>query len=207
MIVKLKLFCSIRLGNQIGTWEEEAVEIGLWYVNHLAAQPTHDQAKMDVILIGDAPPNTQELVMKGRSSYKGEDYWQRTEYFARATHVDAEARLLAEKGIPVHAFYVKDSPRQSFQEIARVTNGESGSLDIDSAEGAEKLTQLVTERILKNLGGGELVELYRKKYVKGYVAVSQARSTLFADPHQTNANATSRDAQLDGRLNLNVNHP
>ena len=51
-------------------------------------------------------------------------------------------------------------------------------LDIDSTAGAERLTELVTTRILQNIGGEKmgdvLVDAYRARFVKGYLSSSAA---------------------------------
>jgi hypothetical protein len=58
----------------------------------------------------------------------------------------------------------------NFEEISRLTGGESQLLDINSTSGAEMLTRLVTEQILMSAGnqnggkGEELVKAYRAKY-------------------------------------------
>ena len=58
----------------------------------------------------------------------------------------------------------------SFEEIASKTGGKSEFLDIDSNSGADRLTHLVTEQVLMNLGqskggvGSNLVDAYRQKY-------------------------------------------
>lgn len=158
-----------------GTWQPEAIEIGLWHVNQMAETVKVNQ----VVLIGDAPPNPRELVTKGREEYLTEQYWEGTK-FSVPTYVDDEIRKLKDKQIPVHAFYVDADAKASFEEIATISGGISGELDIDSAEGAERLTQVVTERILENIGGGALVELYRAKYVRGYVTATTKDPLLFS---------------------------
>jgi hypothetical protein len=91
-----------------------------------------------------------------------------------------EARKLAEKSIPVHAFHIGSESRlvASFSSIASITQGLCEQLDIDSSSGAERLTQVVTEQVLQQLGGEDLgdklVLSYRSKFVKGYVATSSA---------------------------------
>ena len=179
-----------------GTWEPEAIEIGLWHANHVAETVKINQ----VILIGDAPPNPRELVNKGRQEYLGESYWETTK-FSNSTYVDDEVEKLKQKGIPVHAFYVKNSAKASFEKIAITTNGHHGMLDIDSPEGAEKLTQVVTERILEDLGGVELVELYRAKYVRGYLALEKKSSVLVFSKQANDV----REQSITEGLNLDAN--
>lgn len=60
--------------------------------------------------------------------------------------------------------------------MADFTNGSCQFLDINSSDGSERLTQIVTEEILNNVGakdgkGEQLVKAYRAKYVeKSYLA-------------------------------------
>lgn len=108
-------------------------------------------------------------------------------------------QALAKKEIPVHTFYVKGScggdARPSFEQIARATGGHCEPLDIDSLAGAERLTQLVTERILDNLGGAALVELYREKYVKGYVFLLTKSPSLLFGQQANEAKSQSSSVQ------------
>lgn len=48
--------------------------------------------------------------------------------------------------------------------MAAVTNGKTEFLDIDSEDASEKLTNLVNIQVLNNIGGDELVEVYRNTY-------------------------------------------
>jgi hypothetical protein len=146
-----------------GTHWEEAVELGLFHANQEAESSSISQ----VILIGDAAPNTTSQVRKGRDRF-GESYWGNTR-FNQPTHIDIEVQGLAAKEVPVHCFYVHPAARESFESIANATKGKSGYLDIDSSAGAEMLTDIVTENVLNNIGGSEFVEQYRKMFKKGYV--------------------------------------
>lgn len=160
-----------------GTWLEEAVEVALAHANQMAG---NDDQVTQVILIGDAPPNKPDQVTKGRAKLT-EAYWQATEHFATPTQADQEVSRLAERRLPVHAFYVRDAAKTAFAQIAQATGGECEALDIDSPSGAERLTQLVTERILSDLGGDELIKAYRRKYVQGYMGDSKPSTQgLFA---------------------------
>jgi energy-coupling factor transporter ATP-binding protein EcfA2 len=152
-----------------GTWMPEAIEIGLWHVNQEANEAEVDQ----VILIGDAPANTPELVARGRKEYKGESYWQSTEKFAEKIYAEDELKTLAERGIPVHAYYVvSSSPTVSFfKHCADVTEGESAFLDVNSEHGAQMLTHKVTEQVLKSVAkhndsvnADELIDDYRRRF-------------------------------------------
>ncbi len=158
---KLRQFLSA-VGPE-GGWGNEAIEIGLWHVNHIAETTPVDQ----VILIGDMPPNDREEVTSKRADIgqgKGECYWQAYPNFSQPTYYENELAKLVERKIPVHAFYVKPEARSSFQAIASATGGESDALDIHSSAGADKLTDLVTKRILNTLGGDRLVDMYEERY-------------------------------------------
>jgi hypothetical protein len=79
-----------------------------------------------------------------------------------------ELEFLKAKNIPVHAFYVAENAKKSFQEIAAFTNGKSEMLDIASIKGSEILTNLVNIEILRNIGGpqlgNDLVKAYKWKF-------------------------------------------
>jgi len=143
----------------------EAIEIGLWHANQEANRGVVSQ----VILIGDAPANSEAEVNHHRTSYHGENYWNRTK-FGPKTHYKAEIEKLRVKGIKVNTFYVAQYAKINFTEIATYTGGHSDFLDVNGANGEELLTNFVTLEILKNVGdqsgvGAQaLVDSYKKKY-------------------------------------------
>ncbi|CAF4095909.1 unnamed protein product [Rotaria sp. Silwood2] len=149
-----------------GGWGNEAIEIGLWYANKEYEREPITQ----VILIGDAPPNTKTEVQSKRNHF-GENYWKNTK-FANATYYEDELAKLILKNIPVHGFFVDARAEKSFKEIATKSRGRSEKLDINSPAGSQMLTDLVTEEILRNVGGARngdaLVEAYRSKFGKSY---------------------------------------
>ena len=156
-----------------GGWGNEAIEIALMH----AVKEAKNRTVTQIILIGDAPPNTKEEVRTKRQDTSmgfGEAYWRTTQY-PEIFYTD-QVDELAKMQIPVHAFHVDSRARASFEEISQKTGGVSESLDINSEAGAERLTRLVTERVLENIGGKErgaaLVAAYRAKFVKGYIAPS-----------------------------------
>jgi hypothetical protein len=162
-----------------GTWWEEAIEVALQHVN----QENEHEKVSQVILIGDAAPNKKNQVQEGRAKLK-ESYWTNTK-FKTPTYYEDELRQLELKGIPVHAFYVNDSAKNSFKEIAKTTNGECEFLDINNPDvGAEILIRLVTERILQNVGGkskgDSLVAAYRAEFCKGYVTAGNSSRAISA---------------------------
>jgi hypothetical protein len=120
-----------------------------------------------VILIGDAPANTKKDVRHKREGL-GEVYWQETR-FSQPTYYKYELELLIDKNIPVHSFYLTDYAKDDFQKIANTTGGRCEALDIHSFEGAEYLTDFVTEEILRNAAGDQgddAINLYRTRYVQ-----------------------------------------
>jgi len=68
----------------------------------------------------------------------------------------------------LHAFDVADWAKENFEKIANSTSGRCERLDINSSAGSEMLTNLVTEEVLRDIGGMEqgdtLVEEYRKTF-------------------------------------------
>ena len=146
---------------------EEAIEIGLWYAFQQSEQL---DGISQVILIGDAPAKERPAIARDRDANGGEEYWSKTKYKTQ-THYTDELNKLKAKNIPVNAFYLHDGAKENFQRIARETSGRSELLNINSPQGAELLTNFVTEEILRKAAGGQgnaAVELYRRKYVKSF---------------------------------------
>ena len=145
-----------------GGWGNEAIEIALWHAN----RENEREPITQVILIGDAPPNTRQEIQDKRNSF-GSRYWSKTK-FAQPTYYQNELEKLQSNNIPVHAFYVDERAKKSFENIAESTGGRSEMLDINSPTGSETLTHLVTEKVLQNVGGASrgnaLVQAYRSKF-------------------------------------------
>lgn len=169
----------------------EAVEIGLLHVNRTLSKPHPDKPTYQVILIGDAPPNTDLEVINKRSKVsceglEGEKYWKEKTEFKEPTHyleqINEASEILKQK-VNIFTFYLKllkndGTPfypaRKAFAEIATRTGVEAGSelLKIDSKEGEEQLTNLIAERVLGNIqrhlgGGTDLVQLYKTTFRVG----------------------------------------
>jgi len=145
-----------------GGWSEEAVEIGLWHANQ-------DSDVSQVILIADAPATPQAQVAVRRAAH-GESYWKTTK-FSSPTYFMDEVRKLKSKNIKVHAFYVNTWAKNDFEKIAAETGGRCSELQINTNAGADMLTNLVTEEVLRDAGGAkgaQLVEAYQKKFAKSY---------------------------------------
>ena len=63
-----------------------------------------------MILIGDAPPNTREQVLNKR---KLRD-WRKSPNFSKSTYYEDEIDKLADRKIPVHAYYVANYAKTVF---------------------------------------------------------------------------------------------
>ncbi|CAF3880850.1 unnamed protein product [Rotaria sordida] len=140
----------------------EAIEIGLW---HAVKESEMPDSISQVILIGDAPANTESEVRQKRARF-GEAYWEKTR-FGKPTYYTHELQKLKSKNIPVHAFYLTRHAKDNFKQIANETRGRCERLNIHSLEGAESLTDFVTEEVLRKAAGDQgdaAVELYRKTY-------------------------------------------
>ncbi|CAF4077726.1 unnamed protein product [Rotaria magnacalcarata] len=155
-----------------GGWGSEAIEVGLL---HAVQESDTPESISQVILIGDAPANSQTEVSQKRANFS-EAYWKNTKFTA-PTHYETELKKLKDKKIPIHTFYLTPYAKSNFEEIAKQTVGRCEALNIQSPQGAESLTHFVTEEILRKmaLDAGKapdivkaVVELYRKKYVKAF---------------------------------------
>ena len=142
----------------------EAIEMGLWQANQ-------EKDVSQVILIGDCHANSPNEVIDHRHNIFGESYWETTK-FKESTDYINECEKLILKRIPVHCFYVykNQNVRQNFQEIAKLTGGKCCFMDVNSSNGAEILTNIVSSLVLQNVGnrnggkGQELLDEYAKKY-------------------------------------------
>ncbi|CAF4051597.1 unnamed protein product [Adineta steineri] len=140
----------------------EAIEIGLW---HAVRESNTKESISQVILIGDAPANTQAEIVSKRGRH-GEKYWKNTK-FSNKTFYSDELKKLKDKNIPIHTYYLTDYAKNNFEEIAKETKGRCESLDIRAEAGIKALTHYVTEEVLRKAAGSEgdeAVKLYREKY-------------------------------------------
>jgi hypothetical protein len=121
----------------------EAVEIGLQKANETPGITR-------VILIGDAEPH-----LEGKGNY--------VEYHKRklATDYLEQANLLAEKHVPVYCCYMNTNLNlvNSFTKISEITGGKA-VLFADT----NTLMDVVSENVLHDIGGEELVLEYRMTY-------------------------------------------
>eukprot|EP00043_Microstomoeca_roanoka_P004303 m.48881 g.48881 ORF g.48881 m.48881 type:complete len:2810 (-) comp12432_c0_seq1:42-8471(-) len=140
-----------------GGWGREAIEVALQRANK-------EENVSQIILIGDAPANTPQDIKRKRSD-RGEAYWTKHK-FGDVTDADTELNILAQNGIPVHAFYIAERAKEFFQHVATRTNGRHEFLDIEASTGADQLTNLVSEELLRRMGGDKLVDTYRATFCK-----------------------------------------
>jgi len=148
----------------------EAVECGLWHCNQEAEQ--RDIAQ--VILIGDAPPQSAAIVNKLRRTCaprgtSPDTYW--LPLVGPVTDWRCALDKLISKNIRVHTLPIGSYPATEFAEIAQLAGGRSEPLDISTPERAQALTDILTESVLHNAGGArgnELVQAYRAKFARSY---------------------------------------
>lgn len=140
-----------------GGWVNEAVEVGLAHARTEFETDGLDQ----VILIGDAAPNTEQEVERKRKHTK-QDFTGTK--FETPTNTEAELEFFKAHGIPIHTYYLDPRAKEEFAKIAAVTGGKCSDLEVDSPSSAEDLTGLVTTGILHSVGGESLVEAYKKTY-------------------------------------------
>ncbi len=129
-----------------------------------------DDSVQSVILIGDAPPTPVSKVLGRRARYHGEHYWSGTK-FATPTDYIKESNRLKGLGIKVNTFYLEDRAKDTFEEIAKITDGVSYKLDVNSSSGADELLSCVTQLVLEKVGdenGIDLLSGYKAKY-KTYI--------------------------------------
>ena len=154
----VKFVGGIQCLSQQGCDYPEAVEAALQYVNREQELPTR------VLLIGDAPPHTEG---KGNKLQKLKVHPSNLERDAfvgggvLSTDYRTECENLKAKDIKVYSFYLHEGARQSFDDIAKITGGESKALDLDDQEA---LIHAVSENALEDIGGAAMLEKYRAEY-------------------------------------------
>ena len=142
----------------------EAIELGLWHANQEIVKNKCNQ----VILIGDMPPNTRAEVAYKRDAAGASSYWSSTSFGKEPTYYEDELRKIAAAEVPVHAFYVNRYAQSAFEGIARATGANAGFLDIETTEGANMLTALISLRILNSVGGDARGKQLQSEYVKNF---------------------------------------
>ena len=130
-----------------GGMGNEAVEIGLWHAVQ-EANKGGDIPLRQVYLIGDAPPNTQQEVTQRRNAYR---FWKGTQ-FEQPVYWETEIDKLKAKKVVVHSFYLNNSAKDKFVDIANRTNGTSNFLDLSKPDKTKTLCDLFIPNILKMIG-------------------------------------------------------
>ncbi|EAR95155.1 helicase carboxy-terminal domain protein (macronuclear) [Tetrahymena thermophila SB210] len=146
-----------------GTWPGESVEVGLWWAN----KQNDEDPISQVIILGDQPAHLMNEAQKFRNQF-GQSYWDTTP-LKGLTYYVPECQKLKNKNIPVNTFYLKQGAKSTFENIAKLTNGISQYLDINSGQSSKQLTTLFVEQILKDIGkqdgcSNELISAYKAKY-------------------------------------------
>jgi len=139
----------------------EAVEIGL----HHAAQQHASEQIAQVLLIADAPAKERPAIISDRARYNGESFW--VPKYGPPTHYTEQLEKLA--GVPVHTFYLGNGTglRANFEDIAKRSGGTCRQLSMSNASGAQTLTNLVVEEVLRMSAGSrgeEVVQHFKAKY-------------------------------------------
>jgi len=151
---------------------EEAVEIGLWHVNQELND--NEEGVSQVLLIGDAPAQTKKQAVDRRQSSRYD--WENSIYKG-VNDYQKELVNIIDHDVPVHTFFVDRWAETNFRAIATETGGSAQFLDVnDPVSGSDRLTDMVTEQILKGVAGGDnnqaqaLLSVYRSKFPKTYSA-------------------------------------
>ncbi len=125
------------------------------------------EEKIDqVILIGDAAPNTDSEVVTKRSR-RGEQYWS-GKGFPLTNFENELDKFKKTKNCPVHCFYL--GAQHAFEKISSQTGGKCSPFNLNSPRAADDLTDFVVMNILelieKNIGQGQgsFVQEYKKMY-------------------------------------------
>lgn len=151
-----------------GGWGREAAELGLYH----GLQENAKEPITQIIVIGDAPPNTSSESHQKRKD-KGYNYPR----FPDPILFSDVRKQLENEGVVVHAFYVPtwggESERMDFHKMA-VNGGKQHVIDIHKSDAADALMEAVCKRVLfasatSQEKGDEMIEKYNKLYGnKGY---------------------------------------
>jgi len=153
-----------------GGWGNEAIELGFAHAKNEIERAIQMNAPRvsQVVLIGDAPPNTRDDVTTKRTSRRND---LAPAAYQQPTYWEDELAAITSHHVPVHTFYLQQRCKQAFEEIAARSNGESHPLDVNQSK-SEELTNLLTTQVLQSYDGVgmQMAEEYRQKYAaKSYV--------------------------------------
>jgi hypothetical protein len=151
-----------------GGWGDEAIEVAFAHVNRMAESMKVTQ----VIIIGDAAPNSDADVISKRASNPALLIHPQ---YATPVRYSEQLQKIINHGIRIHSFYIQGSGRDvktSFQHMANSSGGKCEALNVHSPQAKDLLTGIVSTNILQDIGlqtGGtgladKLVNAYRKKY-------------------------------------------
>lgn len=166
---------AIRLVEFISTIEadggwgvNEAMEVAFAHVNRMASTMKVTQ----VIVIGDAAPNTDAEVIQKRGMNNG---LRGHPHFSHPVKFSEQLQSMVDQGIRINSFYIQGSGGgavKAFQQMASSSGGKCEALNVHSPQAKDLLTGIVSTNILQDIGlqtGGaglanQLVNAYRKKY-------------------------------------------
>jgi len=161
-----------------GGMGNEAIEVGLM---HALSEHKADRPITQIVLIGDAPPNTEHEIgtkrakifpfsLTGSRPIQGAQYWERARSRwapngvpkMTASQAIAKMKPVVGRPPPIFAYYLNDYAKVAFQKLARESGGTAHSLPIHDPKGAEMLTDAVCTKILKGIGGDRLEKAYER---------------------------------------------
>ncbi|KAL4496499.1 hypothetical protein ABPG72_014729 [Tetrahymena utriculariae] len=105
-----------------GTCPGEAVEVGLWWENKQNDENPINQ----VIVLGDQPANLENEAQNHRKKF-GQSHWDTTPLKGVSYYVP-ECDKLKKKSVPVHTFYLNKCAKNIYEDISRLTGGQSAYL-------------------------------------------------------------------------------
>ena len=117
-----------------------------------------------MLLIGDAPPHHEGKGTPLQDLRVHESNQKPGGFVAGgvlATDYRTECAKLKDKQIKVFSFYLHEGAQKSFDEISRMTGGESQALNPTETE---SLIHAVSETALEDIGGAILLQKYRAQY-------------------------------------------
>jgi hypothetical protein len=118
-----------------------------------------------VLLIGDAPPNSPDERAQ-KAAPQGPKYWEQA--FPGLTPHEPYVVAFTDHKIPVHALYLCSWAKAAFEKIAAATGGRVQAMDVDAADAPETLTGLVAKMILKRAGGDALGDTLVRAYGRAF---------------------------------------
>lgn len=107
--------------------------------------------------------------MDSKQRGKGAAYWK--SHFPHLAHSETLIRNhFAPNYIPIHTMHLTKTAAVQFQTMSGMTADKQGNpgkntqLDVDAPNAGELLTNVISEHVLKNIGGDQLVQAYRNRF-------------------------------------------